>query len=67
MDKAQVTDITPEFGASPPIGIHPAWWSGYEIKFIANGIEYKGKTNVGVRGMNCRCEVIVSADGVKVV
>lgn len=42
-----------------PDGVYAAKWSGYEIRFIVNGITKKEKTTMGVRGMNIPMVVVV--------
>lgn len=42
-----------------PNGKYKAFWGGYEVAVKIKGIEYRFKTEVGIRTMNAPCFVVV--------
>lgn len=45
-----------------PNGEYDGKVTGYEVTFIANGIEYIGRaSNAGVKGIGIKCKVIVKS------
>lgn len=50
--------------ASPrtiPNGVYSGFWSGYHVEFAVEGLEYEGRSEHGVKGIQVPCQVTVTA------
>jgi hypothetical protein len=68
---AKVTKVTKVTKLVPtesflPNGTYSGLWSGYSVTLKHNGETYELETEVGVKGINCRCTVTVENGEVRV-